>query len=82
MNIPENYEVIFVQGGATTQFDAVPLNLSVKRADYVITGNFAKSLQKRCNGDIRCGKQRGQNFTYIPKNIVFRTRLLCPHYDQ
>lgn len=83
MNIPENYEVIFVQGGATTQFDAVPLNLSVKkRADYVITGNFAKKAYKEaCKyGDIAiAASSEDKNFTYIPKNIVFRDEIDYVH---
>ena len=42
MAIPDDYEVLFLQGGATQQFSAVPLNLMVKgKADYVDSGNFA-----------------------------------------
>ena len=42
MNIPDNYSVLFVQGGATQQFAAVPLNLLKNgKADYILTGNFA-----------------------------------------
>jgi len=43
LNVPEDYAVIFVQGGASTQFAAVPLNLMHSGvADYIVTGNFAK----------------------------------------
>ncbi len=44
LNVPDNYEVLFLQGGASTQFSMVPLNLmgEKKTADYVITGNFSK----------------------------------------
>lgn len=43
MNIPEEYAVLFVQGGASQQFAAVPLNLMTSgKADYIVTGNFAK----------------------------------------
>ena len=44
MNIPDNYKVLFLQGGASTQFAAVPLNLMNKhhRADYIVSGNFSK----------------------------------------
>ncbi len=44
MNIPENYKVLFMQGGASTQFAAVPLNLLSERkcADYIISGSFSK----------------------------------------
>ena len=42
MNIPEDYSVLFVQGGASQQFAAIPLNLLQKgKADYILTGNFA-----------------------------------------
>lgn len=41
MNIPENYKVLFLQGGASTQFAAIPLNLmnGSGKADYVVTGS-------------------------------------------
>lgn len=48
MNVPENYHVIFVQGGASTQFEAVPLNLlKTGKADYIVTGNFAKKHTRK-----------------------------------
>ena len=42
MNIPDNYKVLFLQGGATTQFSAVPLNLmnGSRKADYIVSGQF------------------------------------------
>lgn len=47
MNIPENYKVLFLQGGASTQFGAIPLNLHKNgRGDYVVTGNFASLAAK------------------------------------
>ena len=44
MNIPDNYKVLFLQGGGTLQFLMVPLNLLRKsgKADYIVTGNWAK----------------------------------------
>ncbi len=44
MNIPDDYDVLFVQGGATNQFSAVPLNIGTgsRKADYVISGNFSQ----------------------------------------
>ena len=44
MNIPDNYKVLFLQGGASTQFAAIPLNFMNKngKADFVITGQWAK----------------------------------------
>ena len=44
MNVPANYKILFLQGGATTQFAAIPLNLlsSHKCADYIVSGQFSK----------------------------------------
>ncbi len=57
MHIPDNYKVLFVQGGGTLQFAMVPLNLlrNSKKADYVLTGTWAKKAYKEaCKyGDIR-----------------------------
>lgn len=70
MNIPEEYAVLFVQGGASQQFAAVPLNLLQKgRADYLITGNFAgKAYEEGLKyGDMRavCNTKES-GYTYIP----------------
>ncbi len=48
MKIPDNYKVLFLQGGATGQFSAIPLNLAKQsdRADYVITGMWGKKAHK------------------------------------
>lgn len=46
MNIPDNYKVLFVQGGATGQFASIPLNFSAKKADYVVTGSWGKKAAK------------------------------------
>ncbi|MCI8435430.1 MAG: 3-phosphoserine/phosphohydroxythreonine transaminase [Clostridia bacterium] len=71
MRIPENYDVIFVQGGASTQFEAVPLNLCVnKKADYVVTGNFSGKAYKESKkyGDmVEVASSADKNFTYIPR---------------
>ena len=43
MNIPDNYTILFLQGGASTQFAMIPMNLmKTGKADYVVTGSFAK----------------------------------------
>lgn len=56
MNIPDNYKVLFLQGGASTQFASVPLNLMNKhhRADYIISGNFSKKAYEEAKkyGDV------------------------------
>lgn len=74
MNIPENYKILLVQGGASTQFDAIPLNLLTKSgvADYVVTGNFAKKAYKAAQqyGDVRlAASSEDKTFTYIPKEL-------------
>jgi len=84
MEIPENYSVIFVQGGASMQFEAVPLNLlsGSSRADYIVTGQFAEKAYKEAQkfGDIACAaSSKDKNFTYIPKNISFRENLDYVH---
>ncbi len=71
MSIPDDYDVIFVQGGASTQFEAIPLNISVnKKADYVVTGNFSKkafSEAKKYGDMVKAASSEDKNFTYIPK---------------
>ncbi|MDE7164638.1 MAG: 3-phosphoserine/phosphohydroxythreonine transaminase [Clostridiales bacterium] len=72
MNIPSGYDILFVQGGATNQFSAVPLNIGTvnKKADYVITGNFAKNAYKEgaIHLDARvAASSEDENFTYIPE---------------
>lgn len=72
MNIPDNYKVLFLQGGASTQFAAVPLNLmnKNKKADYVVTGQFSKKAYKEAQkyGDVRLvASSEDKNNTYIPK---------------
>ena len=71
MKIPQNYKVLFLQGGASTQFSAVPLNLLYQsnKADYVITGSFSKKAYEEALkfGDIRiAASSKDKNFTYIP----------------
>ena len=71
LNVPDNYSILLVQGGASTQFEAVPLNLLVKgRADYVVTGKFAKDAFNRAKkyGDVvAAASSEDKKFTYIPK---------------
>ncbi|MBQ7246299.1 MAG: 3-phosphoserine/phosphohydroxythreonine transaminase [Firmicutes bacterium] len=72
MNIPENYKVLFLQGGGTLQFSMVPLNLlrNSKKADYIITGQWSKKAADEAKkfGDIRIvADSSDANFTYIPK---------------
>ena len=71
MNIPDNYKVIFVQGGASTQFAAVPMNLMSKnkKAAYIETGNFSKKAfqEAKIFGNARVvASSKDKNYTYIP----------------
>lgn len=72
MNIPDDYAVIFVQGGASQQFAAVPLNLMKpdnRKADYIVTGNFASKAYEEGQifGDAKClASSKDKTYTYIP----------------
>ncbi|MDR2650426.1 MAG: 3-phosphoserine/phosphohydroxythreonine transaminase, partial [Clostridiales bacterium] len=71
MNIPENYKVLFLQGGASTQFAMVPLNLfRNKKADYVKTGQFASKaiLEAARFGTVNVvASSEDKVFSYIPE---------------
>ena len=71
LGVPDNYKVMFLQGGASTQFAMVPLNfMTTGKADYVITGQWAKkAYQEGCKfGDAKAAASSAdKTFTYIPK---------------
>lgn len=72
MEIPDNYKVLFVQGGGTLQFSMVPMNLlrNSCKADYAVTGSWAKKAYKEaCKfGDIKVlASSEADTFTWIPK---------------
>ena len=71
MHSPDSSSVLFLQGGATGQFAAIPLNLLSEggSADYVDSGNFAHGamVEAKKYGDIRCvGSSRDENYIRIP----------------
>lgn len=70
LNIPSNYKVLFLQGGAHQQFAMVPLNLMKnKKADYIITGQWAKKAYKEAllYGEARAvASSEDKTFSYIP----------------
>ena len=72
MAIPDNYKVLFLQGGASTQFAAVPLNLIGRtgKADYVVSGQFSGKAFKeaqRLGFDVKCiATSKDTNFDRIP----------------
>ena len=71
MSIPSDYKVLFLQGGASTQFAMVPMNLSANNhvADYVNTGQWSskaiKEAQHFCNVNV-VATSEGDNFTSVP----------------
>ena len=72
MQIPDNYKVLFLQGGASTQFAAVPLNLMQKnkKADYIISGQFSGKAFKEAKkyGDVKAiATSEEKNFSYVPR---------------
>jgi phosphoserine aminotransferase len=76
MNIPENYYVLFLQGGASLQFAMVPMNLmnKNKKADYVNTGAFAKKAisDAKLVGEVNiAASSADKNFSYIPESFNF-----------
>lgn len=72
MNIPDNYKVLFLQGGGSTQFAMVALNFMNKnnKADYIVTGQWAKkALQEaqRYGDAVAVASSADKTFSYIPK---------------
>ena len=72
MDIPPEYRVLFLQGGASLQFAMVPLNLMTgsKKADFVLTGQWATKAQKeaaRFGEALVVGSSKDETFSYIPE---------------
>ncbi|MDO4491777.1 MAG: 3-phosphoserine/phosphohydroxythreonine transaminase [Lachnospiraceae bacterium] len=70
MNIPENYKVLFLQGGASLQFAQIPMNLMKNRvADYIVTGQWAKKAWQEAQKFGTANKiasSEDKTFSYIP----------------
>ena len=71
MQIPDNYKVLFMQGGASTQFACVPMNLIKKtgKADYIVSGQFSGKAYKEAQkyGDVVCvATTKEDNFDHVP----------------
>ena len=70
MNIPDNYKVLFLQGGASLQFAMIPMNLMKNKvADYIITGQWAKKAfaEAKLYGDaVAVASSADETFSYIP----------------
>lgn len=73
-NIPDNYKILYVHGGAQMQFSAVPLNIinrnPSRKASFVLTGNWAVKASKeatRYGTSLNIASSEDQNFSYIPE---------------
>ena len=70
LGIPENYKVLFMQGGATTQFAAIPMNLMKNGvADYIVSGSWSKKAWKEAKmyGTANClASSEDETFSYVP----------------
>jgi phosphoserine aminotransferase len=83
--VPQNYKVLFLQGGATLQFAQIPMNLLAGKgkADYVVTGEWSKKAVKEaqayCDVHIAASSE-DKGFTYAPKNWNLRSDSAYVHY--
>ena len=72
LSLPQNYKVMFLQGGATLEFAAIPMNLLASpadKADYIVSGGWSKKAYKEAQkyGDIRlAASSEDENFTCVP----------------
>ena len=74
LDVPSNYHVLWLQGGASTQFSMAPLNLLPDDgiADYIETGSWSTKAIHECKKIAHpnvIGSSKDKNFTYIPKNL-------------
>ncbi|MCX6230130.1 MAG: 3-phosphoserine/phosphohydroxythreonine transaminase [Bacteroidetes bacterium] len=73
LNIPENYQVLFLGGGASLQFCMIPFNLLNKKAAYLETGVWAKKANKEAKlfGEVNIvASSSDKNFSYVPKTYT------------
>lgn len=76
LNIPDNYAVLFLGGGASTQFFELPANIMKKKAAYLQTGVWAKKAAKEAKfyGDVEIvASSEDKNYSYIPKGYKIPT---------
>ena len=84
MKIPDEYKIMWLQGGASTQFYMVPLNLQQKgkSMEYVNTGAWSKKAIKEAKfyGEVKVvASSEDENFSYIPKDIKFSDNAAFAH---
>ncbi len=76
LQVPDNYSILFVQGGASTQFAMVPLNLLKAKAAYVDSGVWANKAikeSKLVGETVVIASSKDQNYTFIPKGYTIPT---------
>src|SRR2546423_9356953 len=83
--VPQNYKLLFLQGGATLQFAQVPMNLlrGKGKADYVLTGEWSRKAVKEAKSYCDVGiaaSSEDRNFTYAPKQWKVRPDAAYVHY--
>lgn len=82
MKIPDDYEVLFLQGGTSLQFAMIPMNfMRNRKADYIVTGYWAKKAYEEAKlfGEVRvAGSSGDRNFSYIPDS---RSLTIAPDSD-
>ena len=82
LNVPENYKILFLGGGASTQFFTIPYNLLEKKAGYVNTGVWSKKAIKEAKNfgeTVILASSEDKNFTYIPKGFEIPSDLDYVH---
>ncbi|XP_063605860.1 probable phosphoserine aminotransferase [Penaeus indicus] len=76
MNVPSNYKVLFLQGGGTGQFAAVPLNLMSRsgKADYIVTGSWSSKAAKEASkyGSVNLVFPKLEKYTTIPDKASWK----------
>ena len=76
LHIPDNYKILFLGGGASTQFFTIPANLMTKKAAYLQTGVWAKKAMQegKFYGDVEVvASSEDKTYSYIPKNYTIPT---------
>lgn len=83
--ISSDYQVLFLQGGASLQFSMIPMNLlgAEQTADYLVTGAWAQKAAKEAKlfGGVHvAGSSEDRNFCYIPKHIAYSANPAYVHF--
>ncbi len=83
--IPENYKVLFIQGGASMQFGMIPMNLLPKdrTADFLMTGAWSEKAlaeAKLFGGTHQACSSKDKNYSYIPKTATYSDNPVYVHF--